>query len=91
MKLEATYLSRCHQLGIQSLGLHQAGDTNSLLLAVWHFQCSQDDLVSDDLPSVELETEEEEIESIGCEEVQEEDGDVDEVDPFSEDSNSDVE
>ena len=52
---------------------------------------SQDDLVSDDLPSVELETEQEEVESIGCEEEQEEDGDVDEVDPFSEDSDSDVE
>lgn len=44
---------------------------------------TQDDLVSDDLPSVEMETEEESESS-----SDEEDGDVDEVDPFSEDSDN---
>ena len=49
---------------------------------------SQDNLVSDDLPSVEMDTEEER-------ESNEEDGedkaDVDELDPFSENSDSDPE
>ena len=55
---------------------------------------SQDDLVPDDLPSVEMETEEdEESEKNDGEENGEEDeeADVDEVDPFSDDSDSDPE
>ena len=41
--------------------------------------------MSDELPSVEMETNEEEGESTGCREGED---DVDEVDPFSEDSGS---
>jgi len=47
---------------------------------------SQDDLVSDDLPSVEMETNEEESEST----EDDDEDDVDEVDPFSQDSDSDL-
>ena len=44
-------------MGIQSLGVHQA--THSILLVV-----SQDDLVSDELPSVEMDTKEEGAEMV---------------------------
>ena len=50
---------------------------------------SEDDLVSDDLPSVEIEEEaDEQSESSDCED---EEADIDEVNPFSEDSDSDPE
>ena len=52
---------------------------------------SQDDLVSDDLPSIAVESEEERecSDSEDAEVDEDEDGDVDELDPFSEDSDSD--
>ena len=51
---------------------------------------SEDDLVSDDLPSVEMEAEGEGSDGEEAE-ADDEDADVDELDPFSEDSDSDPE
>ena len=74
--------------------------TNSFLVYVYGISNaldgSQDDLVSDDLPSVEMETEEDEesekSDGPGEENGEEdEEADVDEVDPFSDDSDSDPE
>ena len=56
-ELETTFTSRCHQLGIESLGVHQATDFNLLILVC----CISNALdgFQDDFVSVEMDTEEE--------------------------------
>ena len=93
-ELKITYPSRCYQLGIQSLeSIKQETLTHSFLVCGISntLDGSEDDLVSDDLLSVEMEAEEGESSDGEDAQADGEDTDVDELEPFSEDSDSDPE
>ena len=89
-KLKAANSTRCYQLGIKSLGFDQSGHIDQIFLKCAEFDGTEDDMVSEDLPSVDSEPEDQESESDDEGDTHTvDDDDVNDIDPFSDDSDSD--